>query len=317
MNWVDIAIIFILISFAISGFKKPLFFEIFDLVGFVLSFLVSLEFYNLAAKQLEVLITLPHSFANVLGFIFIWYITELFLFILVRIISKNYQENLNIPGEKFLSIIPSVLRGIILVAIILILLATFPIQPKIKNDIQDSKFGSAILAKAYQLEVPLKNIFGGLANDSLAFMTIKPKTNESINLGFRIDKFTYDSNIETAMFELVNKERVKAGLFTLIFDSTLTEVAREHSKDMFLRGYFSHFSPEGKDVADRASAQNITYLVIGENLAFAPTLDMAHQGLMNSPGHRANILSPGFYKIGIGAAKSEEYGIMFTQVFKD
>lgn len=57
--------------------------------------------------------------------------------------------------------------------------------------------------------------------------------------------------------------------------------------------------------------------MVGENLAFAPNLELAHQGLMNSPGHRANILSSDYYKIGIGIAQSEDYGLMITQVFSN
>lgn len=317
MNWVDLTIVFVLGYFAVQGFNKPLFFEIFDLVGFLLSFLMSLQLYNFAAKLLESAVELPHSFANVLGFIFVWYITELFLFILIRIISKNYKEKMDLSGEKFLSVVPAVLRGLVLVAIVLILLATFPIQPRVKKDIQSSQLGSVILTKAYQLEAPIKNIFGGLANDSLAFMTIKPKTQERVDLGFEIDKFTFDRDLEVSMFVLVNKERSEAGISPLTYDAALAEVARRHSADMFLRGYFSHYSLDGKDVADRALASGVVYFVIGENLAFASTLELAHQGLMNSSGHRDNILSGDYNRMGIGVAKSEEYGIMFTQVFKD
>jgi uncharacterized protein YkwD len=103
----------------------------------------------------------------------------------------------------------------------------------------------------------------------------------------------------------------------LEFDANLRKVARGHSEDMFKRGYFSHYSPEGDSVADRAEEQNIDFLVIGENLAFAPNLELAHRGLMNSEGHRANILSKDYGKIGIGVLDGGVYGKMFTQVFSN
>lgn len=146
-------------------------------------------------------------------------------------------------------------------------------------------------------------------------MTIQPKTSENIRLGFSTVNLFFDEKLEFSMIDLVNKERIKQGLAPLSFDVKLREVARAHSADMFKRGYFSHFTPEGYDLAFRVKAVGIDFMVIGENLAYAPSLELAHNGLMNSSGHRANILSTDYHRIGVGAANSSEYGIMFTQNF--
>ena len=199
----------------------------------------------------------------------------------------------------------------------MVLVSTFPVSPKLKGAVENSKLGPLILKNAYQLEQPIKQVFGGVTNDTLTFLTIKPKTNEKVNLGFITSNYTIDSASEQAMIDLVNTERAKAGLKALKFDSKLRDLARYHSEDMFKRGYFSHYSPEGDSAADRASQFGISYQVIGENLAYAPTLDLAHQGLMNSPGHRANILSTDYGKIGIGVMDGGIYGKMFTQEFSD
>lgn len=84
---------------------------------------------------------------------------------------------------------------------------------------------------------------------------------------------------------------------------------------MFERHYFSHVSPEGKDIGDRLQAAGIAYRVSGENLAYAPDVSTAHRGLMNSEGHRRNILDPEFHRVGIGIIDSGTYGCIFTQVF--
>ncbi|OGE06220.1 hypothetical protein A2W70_03650 [Candidatus Curtissbacteria bacterium RIFCSPLOWO2_02_41_11] len=117
------------------------------------------------------------------------------------------------------------------------------------------------------------------------------------------------------MFEFVNQERIKRGIKPLVWDERLTEVGRSHSKDMFGRGYFSHYSPEGKDVGDRLQDAGIAYTYAGENLALAPDVTRANNGLINSEGHRRNILDPAFEKIGVGAIDGGVYGKMFTQVF--
>lgn len=317
MNWVDLVIITILFFSVVTGIGKPLLLEFFDLFSFLLAFFLSLRFYNLAAKGFETFFSLPHSLANVIGFIVVWYISELVLFLISRAIRPIAKWLGHLPAEEVLSIVPSFLKGVVFTAIVLVLVATFPIQPKIKQDVQDSKIGSYILSQTYQLEAPLKNVFGGLANDTLTFLTVEPKTGESVDLGFKTDKFYFDEKMEFAMIDLVNKERVSRGLESLKYDPTLRQIARDHSADMFKRGYFSHYSPEGKDVADRAEKIGLSYLVIGENLAFAPNLATAHQGLMNSPGHRANILSQDYHFIGVGVANGGDFGVMFTQNFKN
>ncbi len=100
-------------------------------------------------------------------------------------------------------------------------------------------------------------------------------------------------------------------------DPELTEVARRHSADMFARGYFAHDTPEGITPFDRMRAGGVRFLTAGENLALAPTIDVAHTGLMNSPGHRANILRREFGRVGIGVMDGGMRGLMVSQEFRN
>ena len=86
---------------------------------------------------------------------------------------------------------------------------------------------------------------------------------------------------------------------------------------MFARSYFSHDSHDVRSLAERAQAANVRYLTAGENIALAQTLRIAHTGLMNSPGHKANILHKGFHRVGIGIVDGGRHGIMVTQDFRD
>ena len=94
-------------------------------------------------------------------------------------------------------------------------------------------------------------------------------------------------------------------------------MGRKHSSDMFARGYFAHYTPEGESPFDRMNAAGVKYVSAGENLALAPTLMLAHNGLMNSPGHRANILRPQFGRVGIGIVDGGVRGLMISQEFKN
>lgn len=314
LNWVDWIIIGALVFYAIESLGRPLILELVDFLSFLLAFFLSFRFYNIPAKFFETEFHIPHGLSLVFGFMSVWFLSEMLFYILVREFLPKILR-IKIPGSGILSMVPALFRGLILIALALVMLATFPIQPAIKKSVLDSKIGSQILRYAYNLESPVKQVFGGAANDSLTFLTIKPKTDERVNLGFQTGQFTVDNATENAMIDLVNNERVSRGFKALVFDRKLREIARAHSADMFLRGYFSHYSPEGLTVADRAAKVGVDFLVIGENLAYAPTLELAHQGLMNSPGHRANILSEDYGRIGIGVMDGGVYGRMFTQVF--
>lgn len=315
-NWVDLVIIITLLFFAVEAIGRPLILEILDFLSFLTAFFLSFSFFNFLARLFESQFKIPHGLSLVLGFMGVWFLSETIFYLIIRIFLPKIPK-IKFLRHKLLSIIPALLRGVIFIALTLVMMATFPIQPTIKKAVLDSSLGSQILKYSYALEAPVKNVFGGVTNDSLTFLTIKPKTDERVDLGFQTTKFSVDEMSEEKMITLVNKEREERGLKALIFDAKLREVARAHSKDMFLRGYFSHYSSEGETVADRVSKTGVDFLVIGENLAYAPDVSLAHKGLMNSQGHRENILSTDYGKIGIGVMDGGVYEEMFTQVFSN
>ncbi len=315
-NWVDLVIIGVIVLFAIEAIGRPLILEVLDFASFLVAFFISFRYYNLPARFFESQFQIPHGLSLVLGFMAAWFLAETAFYFLVRVFLPRIPK-LKIPAINTLSVIPAILRGLVFISLFLVLVATFPIQPQIKKAVLDSKLGNGILKYAYQLEQPVKQVFGGVTNDTLTFLTIKPRTDERVDLGFKTPSYSVDAQSEQAMIELVNKERTSRELKALVFDAKLRDIGRAHSKDMFERGYFSHYSPEGKTVADRATQAGVDFLVIGENLAYAPNVELAHKGLMNSEGHRANILSEDYGKIGVGVVDGGVYGKMFTQVFSN
>ncbi|MEW6524095.1 MAG: CAP domain-containing protein [Bacillota bacterium] len=121
--------------------------------------------------------------------------------------------------------------------------------------------------------------------------------------------------LEQRMFELINAERTAAGLRPLVIDMDIVKVARLKSQDMINLNYFAHQSPTYGSPFEMMRQFGITYRMAGENLAGAFSVDSAHRALMNSPGHRANILNPGYTHVGIGIIEGGPYGLMVTQMF--
>ena len=120
---------------------------------------------------------------------------------------------------------------------------------------------------------------------------------------------------EMQMFNLVNQERAKMGLKALKIHEGLVKLARLKSKDMIDLGYFAHQYPTYGSPFDMMRSAGISYSYAGENLAGASTVSRAHTSLMNSPGHRANILNANYTHVGIGIVNGGPYGKMFTQMF--
>lgn len=124
------------------------------------------------------------------------------------------------------------------------------------------------------------------------------------------------NNFETEVIRLVNIERAKASLKALAESKELSKVAKLKSEDMAIHNYFDHNSPNYGSPFDMMKSMGITYGAAGENLAKGyKTPEDVVEGWMNSPGHRKNILSPHFNKIGIGIYYgSTNY---WTQMFTD
>jgi len=317
MNWVDFIIVLVAIVFALEGFRQGFFAQAINLIGFLVSLIIALIFYSPVANLLIKLFQLPPIAANPIGFLIVWILTETVYSSLIGAFIKKIHTYHLTTINKYLGFIPAVVNALLFSSFVLLFLVSLPINPIIKKDIFTSKIASELVKQAPVLERPLNNVFGPITKQGLTFLTVKNEEKGAINLKFTQDKLTGDFASEKTMFEMINTERAKVDVKALVWDDTRTTVGRAHSVDMFKRGYFSHYSPEGKDVGDRLMDAGINYNVAGENLALAPTLQRANDGLMNSPGHRRNILDPAFNKVGIGVIDGGIYGKMFTQVFTD
>jgi uncharacterized protein YkwD len=147
------------------------------------------------------------------------------------------------------------------------------------------------------------------------------------------DGGTFALNVaEKEMFDLHNETRKAHGLGPLCLSSVLTTAARARSQDMLNRDYFSHYTPAGVTVMHQLerkgyySSEPDDYHMLGENIAMGgdgndeDTPEHLFTGLMNSEGHRANILSGEFEEVGVGARSGtyQEYddiSTIYTTVF--
>lgn len=124
---------------------------------------------------------------------------------------------------------------------------------------------------------------------------------------------------EKRLLALMNRDRQAAGLPALLWDDRVASVSRAHSEDMRKTKIVAHISPTTGSAADRVRVAGIKTAVVLENVARAYAIGEAHAGLMNSPGHRANVLAPAATHVGIGVVLGEEVSghreMFLTQVF--
>jgi uncharacterized YkwD family protein/spore coat assembly protein SafA len=114
------------------------------------------------------------------------------------------------------------------------------------------------------------------------------------------------SAFASQVFTIVNQERAKAGLRPLTSNGALSAMAMDKAKDMYTNHYFDHTSPTYGSPFNMMTSYGIKYSYAGENIAMGQrTPQEVMTAWMNSPGHRQNILSPNYTKIGVAYYNGE------------
>lgn len=320
INWVDVTIVLITAFYIFDGWRRGFTVLVVNLISFVASLWLAIRYHAILGNFFIQKFGIPSSWTNVLGYIGIAFaaqllIEELGLLLVARLPERIAKSRVN----HGLGAIVSTCTGLITVTFFILLILALPLRGTIKRDIQASPLAQKLITLSERYGGQMKSSLDDIARQAKKFLTVTPGSNERLTLDLPNTNVTYtvDTAAASYMTTLVNNERVIAGLSPLIHDERIAKVAQEKSRDMFEKRYFSHTDLEGKSAGDRFEKAAIAYTLVGENLAYAPDTDTAHSGLMDSPGHRANILEPKFHRIGIGVIDGDVHGKMFTQLFAD
>ncbi|CEK30332.1 Ca-chelating serine protease [[Clostridium] sordellii] len=122
-------------------------------------------------------------------------------------------------------------------------------------------------------------------------------------------------SFEMQTIDLINSERDKNDLDRLTFSEKAKISSEKHSEDMKENNYFDHLNKENETPFDRMKKEHIIYSIAGENIAAGQINSVyAHEALMNSLGHRKNILGD-YENVGVGVSFGGHYKIYYTQNF--
>ena len=319
INPIDILLAIVILLSVLNGYRRGFVLGVLDLSGWVLSLLAGLRYHQTVASWIGPHVDLwPEVWDQPIAFILIALIVSLIVqaigyWALRRLPQDIHERQVN----QLFGTLPGLIYGLIIAAILSALLLAIPLSEGLNERTRDSALANRLAVYAEQLEGQLRPVFGEAIARTLNLLTVQPDSDERVVLPFKVEQTRPRPDLEARMLELVNQERQAAGLSRLAPDPELTEVARRHSADMFARGYFAHDTPEGLSPFDRMRKANVSFVTAGENLALAPTIPVAHTGLMNSPGHRANILRPQFGRVGIGVMDGGMRGLMVSQEFRN
>lgn len=317
-NYIDLIIIIVIFYYGYLSLKHT-FWNIFsDLISFVSSIAVSVVLFRYVSRFISLNFNLNIQASNLIGFIFIAIVLEFLISNFIYFLINRFPEKLKQPKllNKF-SIAVGFLQGLMMCIFFINLVYYLPIKPNIKIDIESSKIAKYILFRNQNVQEVYEEVFDPNIFNSLSYLTVKPEEGKRISLDIRRLSLKSDQFSEKAMLDKINNERSSLAITKLTYSQDLSLVAQEYAQDMWERKYFSHYSPEGQDVGDRLKRYKIKYTFAGENLALAPSVEIAHKGLMGSEGHRKNMLDARFVKVGVGVVDNGIYGKIFVQVFTD
>lgn len=321
LNLVDLLIIAALAFALWDGWRSGFVVTTFALATWVAGLAAAFAFYAPVAEVVEALVSIEGPAARAVGFVGVLFAVEaalsfaarLSLGPLLRAVRSHRAAAL---ADSVAGVVPSVARALVVIAILLAALVVFPISPEIRAAIDQSRIGSVLVAEVAAMQPRIERLLGTDREDGLLFVTrLSADQRQSLEqLPDDLD-LEPDPEAERQLFDLVNAERVAEGLPALEWDERLVPIGRAHGEEMFRLKYFGHISPVTGTPFDRLQAAGITYLAAGENLAYAQSVAVAHRGLMESEGHRENILRREFTHLGVGVISAGLHGRMFVQLF--
>ena len=319
LNPVDLVLAAVVLAGALTGAARGFIVATLQLLALAGSVALAFLAYRFPAAWLDARYPSLGPWAGPLSFFAAYLTAQLLLGALARRVIRAAPPWLHRHGgNRLLGLVPGVLAGLINATVVSLLLMTLPLFDELTLLARGSELASRLAAPAEWLEGELEPIFDPALRRTLQALTVvQPGSRTVIPLPFTVTDAPPRPDLEAQMLELINAERIKRGLKTLQADPELTAVARDHCRDMLARGYFSHLTPQHQDAFDRMRRAHVRFLAAGENIAMARTVPLAQQGLMNSPGHRANLLRPQFARAGIGVLDAGAHGLMITEDFRN
>ncbi len=318
LNAIDAAVLGLLVIAAWMGFRAGLVATLYSLASWVLATAAAIAFAGPVSGLVETFARLPKPVATSVAFVAVIVLVEALFsitgYLAIRPIVGLIRRSAISGADRALGVIPAIARSVFIVAVAILAIEALPVASEVKAAVETSRSGRIVGEQVSAVQPQISALTSQLGGSPLLVTKIGEDETEKLDLP-DVLAIEPDPVAERQLYDLVNEERGKVRLAILAWDDRLVPVARAHSVEMFKLKYFSHESPNAGTPFDRLKAAGISYSRAGENLAYAQSVSVAHRALMDSPGHRENVLRPEFTRIGIGVINAGAYGRMVTQLF--
>lgn len=322
-NFIDLIIIFFLLIEMLQGLRRRNPDMVVSIVSVTLALAAAFHTYGQTSHFLEANFQLASAYSDVIGF----FVNAILAKVIFAIILGRIYQKIEAPGgeidlwkRRVTALALSLVYGLMKVFVMISIFIALTIPGFMRAQLEGSTAGNFVKSDPVNTNERFGDVFGGLMTaltQDLDFMSIKTGSEEKVDLGFQVLEVSEDPEEEEGMLRAVNEERTLRGLKALVMDEEARRAARDYGRYLFENGIFSHIDLEGRGPGDRLKDYDTVFTMAGENLAYAPDLQTAHQGLMDSQGHRENILHPFFGRVGIGVIDGGSYGKIYVQEFLD
>jgi uncharacterized membrane protein required for colicin V production len=317
MNVVDLAILIVVGLFAVGGLRRGFLLGLVDLAAFGLALIVAARMADSVAEPL-VAWGIPPDLAAGAAFFLVFVVGMAIIGFVARVLLSPFGAiSSGTPlgwANSVLGLIPGAIRGLGLAAVLVLILTALPVEFGAREAVAGSRLAEPLDSASRQALVAGLRWAGidpldiGLLQR--AVVPEPPGASPSA-----IANATVDPAAESALLDLINQERALAGLEPLAADADLAQIARRRGRALLEFGELNGEMPGSGNAADRLRAAGLSFTLSAENIARAPTVELAHESMMDDPPQRANILNPGFSHVGVGVLRGEDHSLVIAQEF--
>lgn len=318
LNLVDFGLLAAALVFLLHGYRKGAAAVVLEMSGLVAGLLLALLSYVPAARLLADVFGLPYPLGKPLSFLAVWAAAEI---VVPPIFSFLHSRSSTCWSKsswtKPVGALVAAVEVPVLAMFVLSLLLSFQFPVSVKQKVMLSRSGSALVRSAQTVESFGARLTGGSdAYESLAFSSPGGSGTAVVLWPSTVETFP-DTLAEEELFARLNERRQSEGLRPLVMDQSLVAVARRHGDDMFVRGYLSSLTPEGRTPDNRATDSGIAFVRLTESLAHAPDVDLVFRGLTANQEFVSAALSSAHARVGVGVMNAGSRGRMFVLEFAD
>lgn len=320
LTLVDWALLVILFFSAIEGYRLG-FVEIFSaLFGLIASVYLSFRYHLLLGQTITAYLGINSNWSSLIGYVLVAGLVQIVITLFsIYVFRKLLSFLLYLPINNILGIFVGIANSLLFIVLFVNVILMLPFSGVYKQQVVESVIFKYIADVSLKFGANIKIPLEAAIHDTQQFITLKPGSTEKIAIAAKVQNWDMypDQAAESEMLTLINAERIKNGLFELINSANLQDISRTRCEDMFDRRYFSHYDPDGHDIAYEAKSVGIRFSIIADNIAYAYNTQTVHDGFMANHDSRNVILNPKYTKVGIGIIDAGIYGKIYVQIFTD